>query len=136
MIRIPTIPPPEELARRPAGQAVALAILDGVRLAVVSAAVVLGATAVMAGLAWTSFRFGTWVYAAVAGWENDGLPVSLAGLAAGGMGGLAMFVSLLGITAAPEWIEARAGHKVPPTLALALYAAWWAVVCGAVWTLT
>lgn len=136
MIRIPSIPPPEELARRPARQAFALAMLDAVRQVAASAAVVVGAGAVILGLGWTSLQFGEWVHSVLVTAKGHAPGVHIHALVFGAIGTLGMFFALTGIGFVSNWIEARAGHAMPSAAKLAVCAAWWAVVCSAVWTLT
>lgn len=136
MIRLPSIPPPEELAHRPARQAFALAMLDAVRQVAASAAVVVGAGAVIIGLSWTSIQFGEWVYSALMTAEGGAPEASFPCAVLAGIAALGMSLALMGVVVVPEWIETRAGHKVPSAAKLAVCAAWWAVVCTAVWTLT
>lgn len=129
------IPPPEELARRPAPTAFALAALDGARQFAAAIGVVGIGCALILGFGWTSLRFGQWVYSVVAAWADDRFPLSPLVLIAGGAATVGMFFALMTVVCVVEWIEARAGHTMPSPAKLACMATWWAIACGAVWVL-
>lgn len=129
MIRIPH---PEELARRPAANALALAALAGLgRIAAVAALI-----AALIGLAWTAIHLVGRVFAAASRWESTPfLPLPVAGIVAGAAG-LGMCLACLYGIHAVEWIGERAGREPSARAVIAAAAAWWAVVCGAVWAFT